>query len=91
MKNIKFFIFKRKNLSLTNSFGEYKRYFSDGQLNEICNYINDKINGEYKSYHTNGKLKEISNYIDGKLNGEYKLYDSNGKLEKICNYINDRW
>jgi hypothetical protein len=44
MKNIKFFIFKRKNLSLTNSFGEYKIYCSNGDLSKMCNYVNGKIN-----------------------------------------------
>ena len=31
-----------KNLSLTNSFGEYKAYYSNGQLEIICSYIDDK-------------------------------------------------
>ena len=38
-KILYFIIFKHKNLSLTNSFGEYKRYYENGQLAEICNYI----------------------------------------------------
>jgi antitoxin component YwqK of YwqJK toxin-antitoxin module len=37
-----FIIFKHKNLSLTNSFGEYKSYNKNGELCEIGNYINDK-------------------------------------------------
>ena len=32
MKNIGFFISKHKNLSSTNSFGEYKQYILTGQL-----------------------------------------------------------
>jgi antitoxin component YwqK of YwqJK toxin-antitoxin module len=57
-------------LSLTNSFGEFKSYWENGQLYEIFNYIDDKKNGEYKSYHENGKLDEICYYIDGKRNGK---------------------
>jgi antitoxin component YwqK of YwqJK toxin-antitoxin module len=45
-KILYFIIFKRKNLSLTNSFGEYKSYYPIGQLYEICNYIDDKKNGK---------------------------------------------
>jgi antitoxin component YwqK of YwqJK toxin-antitoxin module len=83
-----FIIFKHKNLSLTNSFGEYKGYHNNGKLSLICNYNDDKKNGEYKSYHSNGKLFIICNYIDGKIEGEYKLYFDNGQLKKIYNYIN---
>ena len=49
--------------------GEYKRYHINGQLYEICNYINDRKNGEYKEYYDNGQLREICNYIDGKKEG----------------------
>ncbi len=43
-----------KNLLKTNSFGEYKQYHKNGQLEYICLYIDGKINGEYRSYHENG-------------------------------------
>ena len=45
MQNIGFFIFKHKNLSSTNSFGEFKSYHYNGQLLNICNYINEEIEG----------------------------------------------
>ena len=31
-----------KNLLKTNSFGEYKEYYSNGQLSYICSYVDDK-------------------------------------------------
>ena len=40
-KILNFIIFKRKNLSLTNSFGIYKLYDYNGIIKNICNYIND--------------------------------------------------
>ena len=33
-----------KNLSSTNSFGEYKEYYENGQLHQIIFYIDDKKN-----------------------------------------------
>jgi antitoxin component YwqK of YwqJK toxin-antitoxin module len=39
-KILYFIIFKHKNLSLTNSFGEYKSYEPNGELWNKCNYIN---------------------------------------------------
>jgi antitoxin component YwqK of YwqJK toxin-antitoxin module len=59
MKNLIFFIFKRKNLSSTDSFGELK---------EICNYIDGKLNEVFKSYNYNGKIMATNNYIDDKIN-----------------------
>ena len=38
-----------KNLSSTNSFGEYKSYHMNGQLQAICSYIDGMKNGEIQS------------------------------------------
>ncbi len=58
--------------------GEYKRYYSNGQLHIICTYVNDLENGIYKEYYDNsnhnnllktysiGELKEIYNCVNGK-------------------------
>jgi hypothetical protein len=56
MKNPIFFISKHKNLSSTNSFGEYKEYILTGQLWVICNYIDDKIESINKEYNSPGQL-----------------------------------
>ena len=36
--------------------GVYKEYWDNGQLKQICNYINDYRNGEYKHYHYDGQF-----------------------------------
>ena len=36
--------------------GEYKKYYENGQLLLICNYIDGKRNGEYKAYYDNGQF-----------------------------------
>ncbi len=53
--------------------GEYKRYYSNGQLHIICTYIDDLENGIYKEYYDNllkkdsiGDLKEMCNCVNGK-------------------------
>ena len=48
--------------------GEYKEYYKNGQLCEICNYNNGKRIGEYKKYHIDGQIEIICNHIDDKLN-----------------------
>ncbi len=40
-KILYFIIFKHKNLSLTNSFGEYKSYHDNGQLIQINYYVDN--------------------------------------------------
>ncbi len=42
----------------------YKEYWSNGQLWEEVNYINDKKEGIEKSYHNNGQLRKEVNYIN---------------------------
>jgi hypothetical protein len=66
-KILYFIIFKHKNLSLINSFGEYKSYWSNGQLWRICNYINGKKYGINKLYSSQGilELDEIINHYIG--------------------------
>ena len=36
--------------------GEYKQYWDNERLYNICNYIDGKINGEYKLYNENGQF-----------------------------------
>jgi len=45
--------------------GIYKEYYNNGQLNVVCNYIDDKLNGEYKIYLCDGQLYEICNCVNG--------------------------
>jgi antitoxin component YwqK of YwqJK toxin-antitoxin module len=66
-------------MSSTDSFGE---------LNEICNYIDGKINGEYKSYHYNGC--ELSDDSDNSKHKNLSSTDSFGELNEICNYIDGK-
>lgn len=66
--------------------GEYKAYYSNGQLRLICNYVDNKLQGEYKDYHENGQLYLICNYVNKKLHGEYKTYHENGELCKQVFY-----
>jgi antitoxin component YwqK of YwqJK toxin-antitoxin module len=46
--NFKYFKFNDKKE------GEYKEYYINGKLEEICNYKNGWREGEYKNYYENG-------------------------------------
>ena len=73
-------------MSSTNSFGEYKTYYENGNLKTKCSLIDDILNGEYKSYDENENPVLFGSYIDGKRHGEFKTY-SRGELMEICSYI----
>ena len=45
--------------------GEEFFYHKNGQLKDICTWIEHKINGEYKQYDENGQLIEFCNYNNG--------------------------
>ena len=46
--------------------GEYKKWFSNGQLWIHCFCEGDKLHGEYKRWYSDGQLWEHSFYKDGK-------------------------
>jgi antitoxin component YwqK of YwqJK toxin-antitoxin module len=68
--------------------GEYKLWYSSGQLREHCYYVDGKLNGEYKWWHENGQLWVHCFYMDGNIHGEFKLWHYNGQLGIHCFYQN---
>jgi len=63
-KILYFIIFKRKNLSLTNSFGIYKTYHDNG-----CELSDNSDNSKHKNLSSTdsfGQLFYICNYVDNK-------------------------
>jgi antitoxin component YwqK of YwqJK toxin-antitoxin module len=69
--------------------GEFKWWYSDGQLQMHCFYVDGKRHGEYKAWHPNGQLSRNCFFVDGKLNGEYKWWNKNGKLREHCYFVDD--
>ncbi len=53
--------------------GEYKYYYKNEQLCQICNYVNGMKEGECKNYDSSGQLAEILNYVNGELNKKVNL------------------
>ena len=69
--------------------GEYKRYWSNGQLDIHCHYNNDQWHGEYKSYWDNGQVWYHGHFNKGQLHGEYKRHHDNGQLWVHAYDVND--
>lgn len=61
--------------------GEYKSYYRNGELRQICNYVNGMLHGSFKAYHDNGVLYEECSFVDSILEGDYKEFWYNGGIK----------
>jgi len=59
--------------------GLYQRYYVNGQIMIIGNYINAKRNGLYQHYYDNGQIMYECNYINDIMDGIYREYNDNGQ------------
>ena len=66
--------------------GDFKEYFSKGNLKITGNYHNGKKNQEWIQYNEHGDISKIENYSKGLLNGLRKLFHSNGFIKLIGAY-----
>lgn len=68
--------------------GEWKRYFSDGNIESIEHYNEegDKI-GVWSYYYGNGQLKKEENYVKDELEGYVSVYYPNGQLKSRLLYV----
>ncbi len=74
--------------------GEAIFYHENGQIDNICNYENGKIEGmRYWYYQSDdnsiGKLKKSCNYINGLIQGEFINYYNDGTIKNVWNYVDD--
>ncbi len=60
--------------------GEWRWYYTIGQLGELGFYKNGEKDGKWKWFFKNGALKAIGSYKDGKPVGQRKWYYNNDKL-----------
>ena len=70
--------------------GPWKRWFENGQLEEVSVYRDDKLEGPYKGWYKNGQLLEECLFRDNKLEGLYKSWYENGQLMNEGEYKNGK-
>jgi len=63
--------------------GEWKEYYSNGNLKRVENYLDDIKNGPYKSYEIDGILYAEGQYKDNKEEGLWKYYYKDDVLKEI--------
>lgn len=62
--------------------GNYKEYYSNGQLFIKGYTVNNKFENEFTSYYKNGELKTQGNTSEGTRTGKWKSYYPNGELKE---------
>lgn len=68
-----------------------KTYFSNGQIQTICDIVNGEKHGEFTRYFENGQIAIISTYVHGKSHGSLKEYYENGQIAEEGEYINGEY
>ena len=72
--------------------GEYRSYFSNGQLQALTSYIDNKEIGIHKQYHDNGKLNWTHEFIDGEFkDGVFINYNRDGLVTIKRNIIGHKY
>jgi antitoxin component YwqK of YwqJK toxin-antitoxin module len=56
---------KENYIQQLDNYGQMGKW-TNGQMDDICSYINGKKNGEQKEYYSNGQLLDIVMYFNDK-------------------------
>ena len=73
-------MFKGKEPKFSN--GRWKTYHLNGEIEELGNYKNGKMEGEWEFYYDNKQLEVKGLYENNKMEGEWIYYEKNGKLSE---------
>lgn len=65
-------------------------YLVNGQVFEVCNYLNGQLNGQDIEYYSNGKMKSIENYIYGEAQGEFKYFYEDGSIKLEGTFLDSK-
>lgn len=66
--------------------GDWKFYYPNGELQEISEYFEGKLNGEYRSFYASGKLKIKGYFTLGLPDSTFEAFYFNGKLAEKGSY-----
>lgn len=70
--------------------GEYRTYYTNGNLYTYCTYSNGLKQGVLRNYGENGKIYQEWEYRGGKQWGRSKDWYSDGKLDRVSEWVNGK-
>lgn len=65
-----------------------KKYYPNGQLEEVASYKGEKLHGPYKAYFENGQIRDDGNYENNRMIGIWKQWYENGVQMTESTYKN---
>ena len=68
--------------------GEYRLYYTNGQLRSVNHRNYGELEGEYNFYYPSGQLKESGTYLHDNLHGVNREYNEKGIVTTEWNYYN---
>lgn len=66
--------------------GSWKKYYPNGKVEHVLNYLNGKLDGIATFYYKNGKKKEEGTWKKNRWVGEYKYFYKTGGLRNEWKY-----
>jgi antitoxin component YwqK of YwqJK toxin-antitoxin module len=69
-------------IDLANHTGIFKKWYTNGILNEVGKYKKGKLDGEQKIYNNKGELTALLKYDNGLLNGSCVFYEDGREMRK---------
>lgn len=60
--------------------GHFKWYFENGNIFQVCSFVNGKLEGPYSEYDANGNKKALIHYVSGISEGCQFLWDESGHI-----------
>jgi antitoxin component YwqK of YwqJK toxin-antitoxin module len=73
-----------------NNNGFEKKFYPNGELKYLANYINGLMEGEFFEYHDNGQVKVAGYYVNDKKHGTFTKYFKNGRVQQVSNYVRNK-
>lgn len=66
--------------------GEYRRYYLNGEMQELITYAHGRKHGRFVYYHEADAKKVEGHYRHGQLHGEIRRYYSSGQLRREATF-----
>lgn len=80
-----------ENKQIIKEIGQWKRWNDKGDLKQIINYKEGKLDGVQLEYHENGQIKVEKFYIQGIQDGNQTIFYPNGRISKRRKYIRGKF
>jgi antitoxin component YwqK of YwqJK toxin-antitoxin module len=90
MMMISVVVFSQDKLKLENIDDQVKAtyYYENGNVKQVGNFVDGKLDGKWISYTEEGNVKAIAQYRDGKKHGKWQYFE-NPFVTKEVEYKNN--